>query len=57
MTKGTTSGPTIPNAQRKRKHSIFTLSDEARAKLERIATDRGETMSGVVERLIMKARG
>ncbi len=42
-----------PNAQRTRKKCTFTLSDEARARLEDLAA--GGPLSAVVERLIMEA--
>ena len=56
MTKGTTSGTTIPHAERKKKNSVFTLSVEARAKLERMAAARGVSMTALLEGLIRRAR-
>ncbi len=45
-----------PNAKRRRKGVEVTLSDEARAKLKRLARKRGTSMSGVVEALILEAK-
>ena len=45
-----------PKAKRKRKGLEVTLSDEAREKLERLAARRGESMSRVVESLILEAK-
>ncbi len=47
-----------PQAARRRKKVQFTLSDEAREKLERMAAKRGPGMqSAIVEKLIMEAEG
>jgi hypothetical protein len=48
--------PTTPNAARKRPMKMITLSPEALGKLDRLAKESGESQSGVVERLILRAR-
>jgi hypothetical protein len=48
--------PTTPNAKRSRPMVTLTLSPEALARLEAIATERGQTKSGAVEQLIRNAR-
>ncbi len=52
----TSSWYSTPKAKRKRKGVELTLSDEARAKLKRLARKRGTSMSGVVEELILEAK-
>lgn len=44
------------NEARKRKKHVFTLSDQAKEKLEALAAKRGKNMSQIVEDLIMAAR-
>lgn len=44
-----------PQAMRKRKLSGFTLSEEAKARLVRLAEKRGVSQSEMVEALIMSA--
>lgn len=45
---------TQPNAARKRPMVTLTLSPEAIARLDKIATARGQSRSAVVEQLIRK---
>lgn len=51
-----TSGPNIARSARKRRPIELTLSDDARARLEALAEERGESRSAVVEELILSAR-
>ena len=48
--------PTTRNVDRKRLMVHVTLSPEAVARLEAIATERGTSKSGAVEQLIRNAR-
>jgi hypothetical protein len=48
--------PTMPNAKRTRPMVTLTLSPEALARLDTIASQRGQTRSGAVEALIRNAR-
>ena len=48
--------PTTPYVQRRRPLVHLSLSPEALARLETIATERGQTKSGAVEQLIRNAR-
>ena len=48
--------PTTPNAKRTRPMVTLTLSPEALARLDAIATERGQSRSGAVESLIRNAR-
>lgn len=50
------SGPSTPRHKRTRREIALTLSDEARARLEHLAEERGESRSAVVEELILAAR-
>jgi len=50
------SGPNIPRSARKRRKLEVSLSDEARARLEALAEERGESRSEVVEDLILSAK-
>src|SRR5678816_486476 len=45
-----------PRAMRKRRGIEITLSDDARARLEWLAAERGVALSRVVEDLIMEAK-
>ena len=47
---------TQPNDKRRRRMVTITLSPEAVARLETIATERGTSKSGAVEQLIRNAR-
>lgn len=47
---------TTPNARRKRPMVTLTLSPEALARLDAIASERGQSRSGAVEQLIRRAR-
>jgi hypothetical protein len=48
--------PTTPSAKRKRPLVHLSLSPDAIARLDEIATTRGTTRSGAVEQLIRRAR-
>ncbi len=48
--------PTTPNGARKRPMVTITLSPDAIARLDEIASARGTTRSGAVEQLIRRAR-
>ena len=48
--------PTTRNVDRRRQMVHVTLSPEAVARLETIATERGTSKSGAVEQLIRNAR-
>jgi hypothetical protein len=48
--------PTTPNAKRTRPMVTLTLSHEALARLDAIASERGQTRSGAVEQLVRNAR-
>lgn len=48
--------PTTPSAKRKRPLVHLSLSPEAIARLDEIATTRGTTRSGAVEQLVRNAR-
>ena len=48
--------PTTPNGKRKRPMVTLTLSPEALARLDALATERGQTRSGAVEQLVRNAR-
>jgi hypothetical protein len=48
--------PTTPNGKRMRPMVTLTLSREALARLDAIATERGQTRSGAVEQLVRNAR-
>ena len=48
--------PTTPNAKRRRPMVVLTLSPEAIAKLDQIAAKRGQSRSGAVEAMVMRAR-
>jgi ribbon-helix-helix CopG family protein len=45
-----------PNARRKRPMVTLTLSPEAIARVDAIASERGQSRSGAVEQLIRRAR-
>lgn len=45
-----------PNARRRRPMVTLTLSPEALARLDAIASERGQTRSGAVEQLVRRAR-
>lgn len=47
---------TTPNGARKRPMVTLTLSPEALARLDAIASERGQSRSGAVEQLIRNAR-
>ena len=47
--------PTTPNAKRKPMVTL-TLSPEALAKLDELAAKRGQSRSGAVEAMVMRAR-
>ena len=47
--------PTTPNGKRTRPMVTLTLSPEALARLDAIATERGQTRSGAVEQLSQRA--
>jgi len=48
--------PSFTNERRKRPMVTFTLSPEALARLDAIASERGQSRSGAVEQLIRRAR-
>ena len=48
--------PTTRNEDRKRPMVTLTLSREALARLDAIATERGQSRSGAVEQLVRNAR-
>jgi hypothetical protein len=48
--------PTTPNAKRARPLVHLSLSPEAIARLDAIASERGQTRSGAVEQLVRNAR-
>ena len=48
--------PTTPNAKRPRPMVTLTLSPEALAKLDELAAKRGQSRSGAVEAMVMRAR-
>ncbi len=48
--------PTTTNETRKRPMVTITLSEAARMKLDALAEAGGESRSGMVERLVMRAR-
>lgn len=48
--------PTTPNTKRTRPMVTLTLSPEALARLDVIASERGQTRSGCVEQMIRNAR-
>ena len=48
--------PTTPNAKRKRPIIQITLSPEAIAKLDELAAARGQSRSGAVEAMVLRAR-
>lgn len=48
--------PTTPNTKRKRRMTMLTLSPEALARLDEIAAARGQTRSGCVEAMVLRAR-
>ncbi len=45
-----------PNVRRSRPMVTLTLSPEALARLDAIASERGQTRSGAVEQLVRRAR-
>ena len=53
---GTPTMPRAARAARGRPLVTLSLSSEALARLETIATERGQTKSGAVEQLIRNAR-
>lgn len=50
------SGPNIARDKRKRRKIEVSLSDDARARLEQLAEERGESRSAVIEDLVLSAR-
>ena len=48
--------PTLTNEKRTRPMVTITLSPEALARLDAIASERGQTRSGAVEALVRNAR-
>lgn len=48
--------PTTPNAKRTKPMVTITLSTEALARLDAIASERGQSRSGAVEALVRNAR-
>jgi hypothetical protein len=56
LSKSRSGTPTTPNAKRTRPMVTLTLSPEALARLDAIASERGQTRSGAVEQLVRNAR-